>query len=242
MPVKGLVQTQLIQKLQTFQGFCVQKPWEKAGVTKKMAAKGYSALFGVKYHAELAPIERKWMFIKAQIRKHLDGKLGTLKGLVASAYCSYTVGAARKDARHCRDTLKAYQVLGQQQVSLFKLAEEEKKFKGHRRVIDGSDGLLKLKASIPQTAAQLAVAARTKVRRENTTLKGLYMERCSQEWESRKRRKHWANRDEVTKAKERESVASRLKKSQNGNGILSYFNKRTLKDSVATTLKLNEKQ
>jgi hypothetical protein len=47
-----------------------------------MAAQGYTALFGVKYHAELAWVERKWMFMKRNIRARLNGKMPRLRALL----------------------------------------------------------------------------------------------------------------------------------------------------------------
>ena len=36
---------------------------------------GFLAVFGIKYHSDFAHVERKWMFMKVDIRKYLDGVL-----------------------------------------------------------------------------------------------------------------------------------------------------------------------
>jgi hypothetical protein len=73
-----------------------------------MAARGHVALFGVKYHAEMAWIEAKWCFLKNTIRKHLDGTIATLRKQLKAAFPQFKVEDARKRARKCRDTIAAY--------------------------------------------------------------------------------------------------------------------------------------
>ena len=77
----------------------------------------------------------------------LDGKYGKLEALLRKAWPKYTAHDARKSARHCRETMRAYEVLGDA-ASLEMLQEEEKKQKSHRCVVDSADGLLKAKANI----------------------------------------------------------------------------------------------
>ena len=61
--------------------------------------------------------------------------------------------------------MAAYQVLGDS-ASLDLLRAEEKKQKSHRCVVDASDGMLKIKANIPQTEKQIADAKVLETRRE----------------------------------------------------------------------------
>lgn len=97
----GMVQGEMVAALQTCEDFSAKRDWEKAYVTAQMAAAGNQALFGVKYHAELAAIERKWMYLKRMIRPYLDGKLKTLEELLRKHWAKFTVHDARKAARHC---------------------------------------------------------------------------------------------------------------------------------------------
>ena len=130
----------------------------------------YSTVFGVKYHAELAPIERKWMFLKQRIRRELNGKLCHLIDLVHREFTRYTVVDAQKACRHCRDTMAAYMALGQQEATLASLRDEEKKMKGHRRVFDSCDNMLKLKAEMVLTTREKATAQKVAEQRETISI------------------------------------------------------------------------
>lgn len=121
---------------------------EKARVSEMMAAAGHVALFGVKYHAELAWIERKWGALKRKIRGKLNGKLATLEKQLRKAWVLFGLDDARKAARHCRDTMRAYVTLGDE-ISLDKLNDAQKEQKSHRKVVDAIDGTLKQLADIP---------------------------------------------------------------------------------------------
>ena len=143
----GMVQATMVTALQQFPDFSPKTDQDRARVTEMMAGRGHMALLGVKYHAELAHIERKWMHIKRLVCAELDGKYGKLEALLRKAWPKYTVHDARMSARHCRETMRAYEALGDA-ASLELLQEEEKKQKSHRCVVDSADGLLKAKANI----------------------------------------------------------------------------------------------
>ena len=149
-----VVQANMIEALQTCADFSKLDPMARAHVTKQMADRGHLAVFGVKYHAELAWIERKWMELKRRIRRRLNGKLATLKSLLISEFSEYSIQDARKAARHCRETMRAYQISGADPASLQRLKLEEVQMKGHRRVFDAADGLLKVQAGIEQTVRE----------------------------------------------------------------------------------------
>ncbi len=187
---KGMLQGDVITALQQCDDFSKLDLTRRAHVTTLMSARDHLALFGVKYHAEFAWIELKWMEVKRRIRKMLDGRLATLKHLVCTALAAYTVTDARKAARHCRDTMEAYATIGSDPASLQQLRAEELKMKGHRRVFDSSDGLLKLKSGIQLTVQQQIQAHKTQTARRNKVLKAAYQQRSNDEWQSRQRRKH----------------------------------------------------
>ena len=71
-------QEELVKMLQTCPDFNPKTLHERARVTELMKERGHIALFGVKYHAELAHIERKWMWLKQKIRPKLDGAIRRL--------------------------------------------------------------------------------------------------------------------------------------------------------------------
>ena len=128
------------------------------------------ALFGVKYHAELANIERKWMHLKRRIRLDLKGEIGHLEVLLRKEWHGFTVHDARKAARHCRNTMRACQVLGDS-VSLEILQEELKRQKSHRKVMDVGDGILKAKANIALTENEEKNAAVLETRQEMSIIR-----------------------------------------------------------------------
>ena len=103
-------------------------------VTEQTAAWGHVAVFGVKYHAELVHVKRKWMLLKRRIRPELDGKLGKLERLEALMRLLMRPDA-RKAARHCRNTMRAYGAL-EDNISLQTLAAKQKRQKSHQCVVD----------------------------------------------------------------------------------------------------------
>ncbi len=156
---RGLLQIRMVQEsmiaaLQRCADFHCGSGGERAYITEFMASRGHKALFGVKYHAELAWIERVWMWEKQLIRPRLDGTLPTISKLLKAAHCSYTLHDCWKAARHCRDTMRAYSTLAERDMSLDGLNAIQNQYKSHRCAIDGSDGILKMKANITQTVHQ----------------------------------------------------------------------------------------
>ena len=193
---QGWHQPEMVQALQKCSDF--QKKdidiIERAAVTAQMQSSwqsyGYIALFGVKYHAELAHVERKWMLLKRAIRSKLDGTLPTLKRLLRDAWPRYTVGDARKAARHCRVSMKAYMVLGN--TDLDTLREEELKMKGHRRVFDSVVGRFVIRAGLQQSARDqinIIYALRTEKARVHRLAKQEYDKRKELEWGSMLKRR-----------------------------------------------------
>ena len=100
---KAKNQAELVATLQTCEDFAaaVKAPHEKAAVTEMMKERGHVALFGVKYHAELAHVERKWMWLKQKIRPRLNGKVGRLQEELGKWFPQFQVADARRAARHC---------------------------------------------------------------------------------------------------------------------------------------------
>ena len=72
-----------VAKLKEFTDFRTRTGGENSIVYDMYQKSGYAfAFFGVKYHAELASIERKWMYLKQKIRGLLDGSIPTLRNLL----------------------------------------------------------------------------------------------------------------------------------------------------------------
>ena len=91
-----MIQCDQVKALGRWDDFSDKKKHERARVFEMYAARGHKALFGVKYHAELAHIERKWMYLKRFVRPYLNGKLPKLESLLKSEWHKYTVHDARK--------------------------------------------------------------------------------------------------------------------------------------------------
>jgi hypothetical protein len=169
----GMVQASMIEALQKCSDFKVKWEGQRAYniITEFMRERGHAVLFGVKYHAELAYIERLWMWEKQQIRPHLNGTLPKLTKLLHKAHCAYRLSDAWKAARHCRDTMHAYQHLAEHQLSLSDLDAAEQEYKSHRCVVDSVDGMLKQRSKIALTAHETKMLERTKVRRQNDIIR-----------------------------------------------------------------------
>ena len=90
-----------VRALQQFTDFQPRVGGENSMVHEMYEKTGYAkAFFGVKYHAELEAIERKWMYLKQRIRGLLDVSIPTLPDLLAEHWQDYGVLSARKDSRH----------------------------------------------------------------------------------------------------------------------------------------------
>ena len=87
------------------------------------------------------------MHLKRSIRGDFDGGLPKLKSLLHNHFRGFQSLDACKAARHCRTIMHAYQKLSDGAM-LDALTREEKVTKGHRRVLDASDNVLKLQADI----------------------------------------------------------------------------------------------
>ena len=167
----GMVQQNMIEALRQCADFSMAQPWDRAYITSFMASRGHRALFGVKYHAELAWIERVWMWEKQLVRPRLDGSLPTLTKLLQKAHTSYNLTDCWKAARHCRDTMHAYEILKDKNLSVDEVTQQQKEYKGHRCAIDSADGVLKLKANLEQTDSQKKQIEKTIVRRKNIEIR-----------------------------------------------------------------------
>ena len=161
----GMKQEAQVKALSACSDFSAKKQHERAFIYELYGKLGYFALFGVKYHAELAHIERKWMYLKRFIRPYLDGKLTTLDKLLRKHWPQYTVHDTRKSGRHCRTTMQAYRALGDS-ASLDTLREEEQKQKSHRCEVNSETGKLMERANMAMTDAMRKQAANLTARRE----------------------------------------------------------------------------
>ena len=195
----GMKQEAQVKALSACSDFSSKKLHERAFIYEPYAKLGYFALFGVKYHAELAHIERKWMYLKRFVRPYLDGKLNTLDKLLRKHWPRYTVHDARKSGRHCRTTMQAYRALGDS-ASLDTLREEEQKQKSHRCEVNSETGKLMQKANVTMTDAMRKQADMLTSRREWAAIRTARVELSETEVQSelRRRKKCKRKRGEVT--------------------------------------------
>ena len=155
-------------------------------------------VFGVKYHAELAAIERKWMYLKQQIRGLLDGSIPTLRNLLVQYWFKYTVLQTHNDSRHVRETGAVYKMMGDNP-SLAALGVGQHEYKGHRRVFDSVTMMFRAQyGANKMTLANLLEAARTKTARMNKIEGDKWMKESKADLISFRRRKAAKEKKENT--------------------------------------------
>lgn len=229
---KFKVQPDLVALLETCSDFECKNLITRAHVTDLMASHGYIALFGVKYHAELAWVERKWMHVKRLIRPRLNGKLPRLKELLQKHWGTFTIVDSWKAARHCRDSMRAYGAITD--ADLDTIREEELKMKGHRRVFDGSAGKYTLQAQMVQTADQKLMTIRTERRRLSDLALQKKESRVQSEHVSGEKRKARLSKPEDEKQAIKDSAIARKKVNIKKRSDPSYERTLTLKESIKT--------
>ena len=174
----GKTQGEIVAELEKCDDSSPKKKHEKAYAAELFTDRGHYCVFGVKCNAELAHIERVWMWLKSKIRGHLTGKLAKLQSEIWKAYSLYTVLDARKAARHCRETMEAYlRVADSNEIGLSELAAEEVNvYTTHRRVFDANTATLKEVADMPvsdKEKKQAAVLAKKKQNARQTHTGGM---------------------------------------------------------------------
>jgi len=235
---KVLVQGDLVALLQTCDDFQCKNLITRAHVTDLMASHGYIAFFGVKYHAELAWVERKWMHMKRLIRPRLNGKLPRLKELLKKHWKTFGIVDSWKAARHCRDSMRAYGAI--EDADLDTIREEELKMKGHRRVFDGSIGKYMLKAQIQLTAQQKLMALRTERRRLSDLALQKKESRVKLEHISGEKRKALLSKTEDEKQSIKDSAIARKEVNKKKRLDPSYEKTLTLKESIEANEELQK--
>lgn len=236
----GMHQPELIAALQQCEDFAVKHLADRAYVTEYLAKAGHLCLFGTKYHAELMWIERKWMHLKRFIRGDLDGGLPRLKQLLSKHFKVFKILDSCKAARHCRTTMRAYVVLAEN-ATLDSLQQEEQKMKGHRRVLDSADNILKLKADVTLTEREEKYAQRTEIRRRNDAEEKDDMAEFKGEQAAKRRRKSKLALTTVKKDQLKAASIIRLDKSKK-EGPKKQM---TIKDMISKTFKqhgINDKE
>ena len=138
------------------------------------------------------------------------GTWETLLRLVKEAYKQYSVHDARRNARHCRDTMRAYDIIGNKEdMELDEVTALEKKYKGHRRVFDSVTNQLMLVADMPRSAQQIKQAARCAKARTQKEERAYWMKLAEAEIASRFDRRDRSNRTEEAHKQDNESAKFR---------------------------------
>ena len=235
---KGMVQADCVAALEKCEDFAAKSLADRAYVTEYFAKHGHQALFGAKYHAELMWIERKWMHLKRLIRGDLDGGLPRLKLLLRKHFRGFTCLDACKAGRHCRTTMHAYQKLSDG-ATLDALTREEKKMKGHRRVIDASDNVLKLQADLVLDDKAKFFAQRTEITRKHRAEDATDLAEFQNEQAAKRRRKNQLKVSTEKHNEQKEASIARLKKSiaRKKEGSTTQL---TLTDMISKTFKKHD--
>ena len=86
--------------------------WElssrKSQVQELFEERGHFFLIGAACHAELAHKEHGWARLKREVRPYVDGKLTTLRALIAAAIGKIGMRERILDAARCRRVMMAY--------------------------------------------------------------------------------------------------------------------------------------
>ena len=99
---------------------------------------GHLAIFGPKFHPELAPIELLWSDIKKFLRAHCDYTIQTLRANIPAAFASITVTACRRYFAHVARYMRAY---SKGTLSLAQVEWAMRKYTSHRRAKEASPDL-----------------------------------------------------------------------------------------------------
>ena len=203
----GKNQADNVSALQRCEDFSPKFKHDKAYLNEMMKARGHVCLFGVKFHAELAHIERFWMWLKQKIRGRLTGKLAKLRTEIWKEYGTYTVLDSRKAARHCRETMEAYRRLAEHNdLGLDDLDTEQKKvYSTHRRVFESNTAALMVAADMPVTDVAASRAQISATRKANGDIRDMLKSANAKETEALLRRRKRAKRtdEEVEREKVR---------------------------------------
>ena len=102
-------------------------------IAETVEAYGHIAIFGPKFHPELAPIELFWAEMKRYLRHHCDYTLPTLKANIPLAIASVPVETFRRHFAHVARYMKAYAT---NTFSLEQIEWAMRKYTSHRRAVD----------------------------------------------------------------------------------------------------------
>ena len=217
----GKNQAENIAALQTCDDFSPRKAYDKAHITNMMRDRGHVCLFGVKFHAELAHIERFWMWLKQKIRGRLNGKLANLKREIWKEYGNYTVLDSRKAARHCRETMEAYRRLSAKtDLGLNDLdAEQTKIYTTHRRVFDSNTATLMVASDMPVSTMAVQRAAISATRKANKTSRQTLLSDAKEDIEAllRRKKRHARSTEEIERDKIKSKTAKAHMQQRNGD-------------------------
>lgn len=94
-------------------------------------------LFFPKFHCELNAIERVWSFYQREVRDLNDGKIDTLRNILASVRPKMDLSLIRKYFRKTDDYVSAYRHdLHGKDIEAHVMMLRAKRYKSHRKVSD----------------------------------------------------------------------------------------------------------
>ncbi len=118
-------------KLQEILGKMSDFKYEKTKVEKLVSSRGYRAIFILKFHCELNPIESCWCHSKRYTQSHCDYTFPGLLATINDSLNSVTLDMIRKFYRKTRETMKAYRAGLTPGPEMTKAL---KTYKNHRRI------------------------------------------------------------------------------------------------------------
>ena len=103
---------------------------EKNWITEIIEKHGHIAIFGAKFHPELAAVEYFWGQMKKYLRSHCDYSLETLRTELPNAIASVSVTTIRRYYAHVCRYMKAY---SDSTLTLSQVEWSMRKYSSHRR-------------------------------------------------------------------------------------------------------------
>jgi hypothetical protein len=127
-PGNRMLLEEALQVLEQQPDFVAQS--KKNWVTEIVEQYGHIAVFGAKFHPELAAIEYFWGQTKKYLRRHCDYTFDTLRRALPEAIASVTVTTIRRHYAHVRRYMRAY---ADHTLSLEQIEWAMRKYSSHRR-------------------------------------------------------------------------------------------------------------
>ena len=163
----------------------------KSQIQELFEDRGHFFLIGAACHAELASKEHGWERLKRHVKPYVDGKLSTLKELIASALQKIMQRERLLDNARCRRVMAAYRTLAErgEQATSDKLDLWEREHSKHRDVHIAELAALQTEAQIAVPIKDAKALAKMKSQNDMKVYEDAYKKACRRKWLYLKKRR-----------------------------------------------------